>query len=188
MENLCRLLRTGWRLSAKIREWQADLVFSPRPNDYHPDHRYTGVLVQDAAYMVAVPAVLPNVPIVNRNPTFLYYEDRFQKPTPFKPHIVVDITSVWDRKIDALDANESQFYEFQTNVNASIAVPAGKEERKKWLAERRKPTPTPDTEKAYANWYGPGHAPAYYEAFEICEYGAQPDPARIRELFPMLPR
>jgi LmbE family N-acetylglucosaminyl deacetylase len=37
----------------KIREWNADLVIAPRPNDYHPDHRYTGVLVQDAAYMVA---------------------------------------------------------------------------------------------------------------------------------------
>ncbi|HEY8733868.1 MAG TPA: PIG-L family deacetylase, partial [Puia sp.] len=39
----------------KIREWNADIVIAPRPNDYHPDHRYTGVLVQDAAYMVAVP-------------------------------------------------------------------------------------------------------------------------------------
>src|SRR5262245_46684672 len=35
-----------------IREWKADVVLSHRPNDYHPDHRYTGVLVQDAAYMV----------------------------------------------------------------------------------------------------------------------------------------
>jgi LmbE family N-acetylglucosaminyl deacetylase len=180
LENRLEIIR-------KIREWQADIVLSPRPNDYHPDHRYTGVLVQDAAYMVAVPAVLPNVPIVNRNPTFLYFEDHFQKPTPFQPDIVVDIHSVWDKKIDALDANESQFYEFQTNVNASVAVPAGKDERKKWLAERRKPSPTPEIEKAYAKWYGPGHRPTFYEAFEICEYGAQPNLARIRELFPMLP-
>jgi LmbE family N-acetylglucosaminyl deacetylase len=180
LENRLEIIR-------KIRDWQADLVLSPRPNDYHPDHRYTGVLVQDAAYMVAVPAVLPNVPIVNRNPAFLYYEDRFQKPTPFTPDIVVDISSVWAKKIDALDANESQFYEFQTNVNASVAVPTDKEERKRWLAERRKPEVTPSIEKAYAKWYGPGKRPAYYEAFEICEYGAQPDVARIRELFPMLP-
>ena len=39
----------------QIRQWNADLVLAPRPNDYHPDHRYTGVLVQDAAYMVVVP-------------------------------------------------------------------------------------------------------------------------------------
>ncbi len=180
LENRLEIIR-------KIRDWQADLVLSPRPNDYHPDHRYTGVLVQDAAYMVAVPAVLANVPIVKRNPTFLYYEDRFQKPTPFKPDIVVDISSVWDRKIDALDANESQFYEFQTNVNASIEVPQDKEERKKWLAKRRTPSPTAEVEAVCAKLYGGGKRPTYYEAFEICEYGAQPDAARIRELFPMLP-
>src|SRR5688500_2092927 len=84
----------------KIREWNADLVMAPRPNDYHPDHRYTGVLVQDAAYMVAVPAVLPTVRHLDRNPVFLYYEDRFKKPTPFQPDIVVDISKVWSQKID----------------------------------------------------------------------------------------
>ena len=41
----------------QIRRWNADIVLAPRPNDYHPDHRYTGVLVQDAAYMVVVPDV-----------------------------------------------------------------------------------------------------------------------------------
>jgi hypothetical protein len=37
-------------------------------------------------------------------------------------------------------------------------------------------------------WYGTakGNAAKYYEAFEICEYGAQPNEARIRQLFPML--
>ena len=33
----------------EIRQWKADIVIAPRPNDYHPDHRYTGVLVQDAS-------------------------------------------------------------------------------------------------------------------------------------------
>ena len=46
----------------QIRQWKADLVLAPRPNDYHPDHRYTGVLVQDAAYMVVVPNVAPDTP------------------------------------------------------------------------------------------------------------------------------
>lgn len=172
----------------KIREWRADMVLGPRPNDYHPDHRYTGVLMQDAAYMVVVPAVLPTVPPIQRNPVFLYYEDRFRKPTPFQPDIVVDITPVWDKKVDGMDAHESQFYEFQTNVNASVEVPTDKAERKKWLAKRRTPSPSPEVVTVFQKWYGPGKKPAYFEAFEICEYGAQPDAARIRELFPMLPR
>ena len=46
-------------LIAKIREWQADVVVTHRPNDYHPDHRYTSLLVQDAAYLVMVPNIAP---------------------------------------------------------------------------------------------------------------------------------
>src|SRR3954469_22587220 len=55
-----------------IREWNADLVLGPRPNDYHPDHRYTGILVQDAAYMVTVPFFCPDVPYLTHNPVFIY--------------------------------------------------------------------------------------------------------------------
>lgn len=28
----------------EIREWKADVLIAPRSNDYHPDHRYTGIL------------------------------------------------------------------------------------------------------------------------------------------------
>src|SRR5262245_16895365 len=62
-----------------IREWKADMVLSHRPNDYHPDHRNVGVLVQDAAYMVTVPYFCPETPFLQKNPVFLYYEDRFTK-------------------------------------------------------------------------------------------------------------
>ena len=66
-----------------IREWKADVVIAPRPNDYHPDHRATGELVQDAAYMVTVPFFCPDVPHLTHNPVFLYYPDGFQNPIPF---------------------------------------------------------------------------------------------------------
>lgn len=65
----------------QIRSWNADVVLAPRPNDYHPDHRYTGVLVQDAAYMVVVPNVTPEVPALRKNPAFFYYQDHFQRRT-----------------------------------------------------------------------------------------------------------
>src|SRR4051794_23558605 len=72
--------RTFTRL---IREWNADVVITNRPNDYHPDHRYTSILVQDSAYMVGVPFFTPNIPQLRRNPVFLYASDRFQRPNPF---------------------------------------------------------------------------------------------------------
>jgi LmbE family N-acetylglucosaminyl deacetylase len=59
----------------KIRQWNADVVLAPRPNDYHPDHRYTGVLIQDAAYLVVVPNITPDTPPLKKNPLFLYFQD-----------------------------------------------------------------------------------------------------------------
>src|ERR1044072_5380806 len=94
-----------------IREWKADIVMSHRPNDYSPDHRYTGVLVQDSAYMVAVPFFCPDSPPLKSNPVFLFYSDNFQKPNPFKPDITVSLDSVIERKLDAIDTLVSQFYE-----------------------------------------------------------------------------
>jgi LmbE family N-acetylglucosaminyl deacetylase len=86
-------------ITRKIREWKADLVISPRPNDYHPDHRYTAVLVQDAAFMVIVPSFCPDVPALRKNPVFMYSEDGFRKPNPFQADVVVPIDSVIDKKM-----------------------------------------------------------------------------------------
>jgi LmbE family N-acetylglucosaminyl deacetylase len=171
----------------KIREWNADVVIAPRPNDYHPDHRYTGVLVQDSAYMVVVPNVAPDTPPLRKNPVFLYFQDRFQKPQPFRPDIAVDISSVFEQKVHALDAHESQFYEWLPWVDGILdQVPKDKAERKIWLGKRRARPQSPAVRETLAKWYGAGRAVEHYEAFEICEYGRQPNEADIRQLFPML--
>src|SRR6266852_6167919 len=119
----------------QIRRWNADIVLAPRPNDYHPDHRYTGVLVQDAAYMVVVPHLLPDTPALRKNPLFLYYEDGFLRPQPFRPDVTIAIDDVFSKKIDALDAHQSQFYEWLPWVDGRLdEVPKDPGARKKWLA------------------------------------------------------
>ena len=173
----------------KIREWNADIVIAPRPNDYHPDHRYTGILVQDAAYMVAVPNVAPDVPPLKKNPVFLYFQDFFQRPNPFRPDIAIDISGVFDQKIHAMDAHESQMYEWLPWIGGYLStVPADKNQRKKWLGETRKVRITPEVRQSLEKWYGRDNAAKviHAEAFEICEYGTQPNEAAIRKLFPML--
>lgn len=173
----------------KIRQWNADVVLAPRPNDYHPDHRYTGVLVQDAAYMVVVPNVTPDTPALKKNPVFLYYEDHFQKPAPFRPDIAVGIDGVYQKKIDALDAHVSQVYEWLPWVDGDYDnVPKDPAARKSWLTRRRERPVPPAVRASLEKWYGPDKAAQvkHYEAFEICEYGKQPKDADIRRLFPML--
>jgi len=173
----------------KIREWNADVVIAPRPNDYHPDHRYTGVLVQDAAYMVAVPNVAPDTAPLKKNPVFLYSQDFFQRPNAFRPDIAVDITSVYDQKINALSAHESQVYEWLPWIGGYLnEVPKNPADRKKWLAARSVVPITPEVRKSLEQWYGKEKASGVKnaEAFEICEYGTQPKEEDIRRLFPML--
>jgi LmbE family N-acetylglucosaminyl deacetylase len=182
-------LEVRLQIIRKIREWNADVVIAPRPNDYHPDHRYTGVLVQDAAYMVSVPNIAPDVPALKKNPVFLYYQDRFQRPNAFRPDIAVDITSVYDQKVSGLDAHESQMYEWLPWIGHYLdQVPKGKNERIQWLAKQRAGTITPEMKTSLEKWYGKDKAAQvkYAEAFEICEYGTQPNEEMIKNLFPML--
>lgn len=176
----------------KIREWNADIVLGLRPNDYHPDHRNAGKVVQDAAYMVIVPNVCPDTPPLEKNPVFLYMQDRFKRPYPFIPEITVIIDETIEKKIDALDAHESQMYEWGpwTNGRSQDEVPKGKAERRAWLAKRIKGR-TNISEEAMASlkkWYGETKAEnaTYVESFEIAEYGYQPSDEEIRRFFPML--
>src|SRR5436309_3613821 len=161
----------------KIRQWKADIVLAPRPNDYHPDHRYTGGLTQDAAYMVVLPNSAPDTPPLRKNPVFLYFEDGFQRPQPFRADVAVAIDDVFSKKIDALDSHRSQFYEWLPWVDGKLDdVPKDAAERKKWLAKQRSRTITPAIRAALEKWYGREKTAQvrHAEAFEICEYGRQP--------------
>src|SRR5215471_14968772 len=172
----------------EIRQWKADIVIAPRPNDYHPDHRYTGVLVQDASYMVIVPDLVTDTPPLKRNPVFLYYSDRFTRPQPFRADIVVSIDDVFEKKINMLDAHVSQFYEWLPWTEGQFEqVPKDLVERKKWLASsmRGERKLQPDWRDALEKRYGARASSVQHaEAFEITEYGHQPDEEEIRKLFP----
>lgn len=173
-----------------IREWKADLVFSHRPNDYHPDHRYSGVLVQDAAFMVIVPNFCPDTPALRKNPVFMYLEDDFQKPNPFEPDVVVPIDASADKKFACIDALESQFYEWNPWLFGYLdQVPKDKSARFEWLKGHFAPRFASTADKfrgVLKEELGDekGGAVKYAEAFEVCEYGSQPSKEELRRLFP----
>lgn len=174
-----------------IRDWKADIVMSHRPNDYHPDHRYTGVLVQDAAYMVTVPKLLPEVPVLKKNPVFLYYSDRFKKPNPFQADVVVAIDGVMEKKLAALERIESQFYEGGANGGPELMPddPKAQAERRRKVRagfQDRDRGPARQFKDKLVELYGADRAAKveFAEAFEVCEYGRQPDAAELRRLFP----
>jgi LmbE family N-acetylglucosaminyl deacetylase len=186
MENrrtICRL----------IREWHADIVISHRPNDYHPDHRYVGVLVMDAAYMVTVPYFCPDIPFLTKNPVFLFSEDGFQRPNPFTADVVVAIDDVIEKKLAAVETLESQFYEGGCNGSAQLvpnpAEAAAVAARKKVVREEWAGYFSGTANRFRAvlgQYYGKARAEKvkFAEAFEICEYGRKPDAEEVKRLFP----
>jgi len=172
-----------------IRSWDADLVITHRPYDYHPDHRNTAIVVQDAAFLVTVPNVAPDVPALKTNPVFLYSHDNFQKPNPFQPDIAIDISNVYDKKVYGTAAHESQFFEWLPWLNGVLdQVPENETERLEWLGKMRFQVITPNIRKSLEKWYGSEKAAdaTSAESFEICEFGRHPSDEEIRGLFPMI--
>jgi LmbE family N-acetylglucosaminyl deacetylase len=173
-----------------IREQKADIVIFPRPYDYHPDHRYTGVLVLDAAYMVTVPTILPEVPHLQKNPLFLYLSDGFIHPEPFKADVCIDIEDVIEKKLDMYHQHKSQMYEWLPfNRGALDQVPASDADRRIWLGKTR--SAGSDAEpyrdkliELYGNQRGAQIK--YCEAFQDSGYGARLTKENMSYYFPFL--
>jgi LmbE family N-acetylglucosaminyl deacetylase len=176
-----------------IRAYRPDLIATHRPNDYHPDHRFTGLLVQDASYLLTVPSVCPDVPHLSATPVILSFSDAFTRPCPFEAHVVVDIEDVMDRLIAMLHRHESQFYEWLPfNAGRPEEVPIGEQARLSWLADRfrRRITPLADRHRdLVVRTYGAerGGRIRFIEAFEVSEFGAPLDASTRARLFPFLP-
>jgi len=171
-----------------IREQKADIVIFPRPYDYHPDHRYTGQLVLDAAYMVTVPKILPEVPFLARNPMFLFMSDEFIHPEPFKADVVVSIDDVIEKKLDMYHEHKSQMYEWLP-FNAGILdqVPKTDAERRVWLGKQRMENSNADEYRdKLVELYGKekGSKVKYCEAFQDSGYGTRLTKENLKLYFP----
>jgi LmbE family N-acetylglucosaminyl deacetylase len=175
-----------------IRTFAPDLVLTHRPNDYHPDHRYTSQLVQDAAYMVTVPAVVPEVPHLRRDPVIAYLPDTFQKPYPFTPAVAVDVGPVVESVVSMLACHVSQFFEWLPyNGRHLDQVPADAAARRAWLGGHVRARLRAQADRfrpLLLAQYGPERSRAveYAEGFEACEYGAPLDEPARRRLFPFV--
>jgi LmbE family N-acetylglucosaminyl deacetylase len=173
-----------------IRDWRADIVISHRPNDYHPDHRYTGQVVQDAAYIVMVPNICPDTPRLERNPVFMYFQDGFQRPNPFRPDVAVDVDRVMEKKWRSIASMESQMFEWGPWIGGDRGeVPADAAGRLEWLKGRWSGWLLSWTESCrnlLEARYGKEQAARikYAEVFELCEYGRRPDREELWKMFP----
>ena len=183
-------LETRKKVADLIREWQADIVLSHRPWDYHADHRAAGKLAEDAAVVVVAPFFSPYTPATPRNPIFLFYSDPFIKPYAFDPIIAIGIDEVAEKKWDCIASMPSQFgdadsWQARTRPN----VPADEAARKTFLIEGVKQR-SADVANQYrgllVKLYGEqkGQAVRYAEAFELNQYGSAASVEELKKLFP----
>jgi N-acetylglucosamine malate deacetylase 1 len=170
-----------------MREVRADLIITHRPNDYHADHRQTSLLVQDAAYLISVPNVVPFTPRLEHNPIIVYHQDHFRKPYPFIPEVVVDISDVIERKMEAIALHESQIFEWIPFIEGYLSdVPQDKSQRLAWVKEKWADRSfmrhlLPEVKQKL-----PGQLDnaQYVEAFERCEYGGRLTHENVQNYFP----
>jgi N-acetylglucosamine malate deacetylase 1 len=180
-------------VSRIIRNFQADIVMGHRPYDYHPDHRYTGVLLDDSAVVVGAPFFVPDTPPTPRNPVFMYYSDDFKHPYPFQADVVVSIDSVAEKKWACISAMPSQFGDADSwQARTRPDVPKTEPARSQFLLDMVK-----TRNEAVANQYRAqlialygeqrGKAVKYAEAFQLGQYGRQPTKAELTKMFPIAP-
>lgn len=173
-----------------MRQFSADIVLCHRPNDYHPDHRAVGVLVQDAAYTVTVPNVAPLTPALVTPPVVGYLYDTFKLPNPYVPTVAIDTDDVFERKVDMVHCHVSQMYEWLPYSGGQLdQVPDSDEERREWVAGRtrgRFEALANDVRECLIRWYGPerGAAITTAESVSLSEYGRRPAAEELPRLFP----
>jgi LmbE family N-acetylglucosaminyl deacetylase len=174
LENRLKVIR-------EIRNWNADIVITHPSNDYHPDHRYTSLLVQDASFMVIVPNVAPDTPPLKKNPIFLW-------TSSVDPDVAVDIDDVADQKLYAAAAHESQFFEWLPWLDGTLEkVPKSQDERLKFMKIWLSP-PNDAVRLCLKKWYGDtrGAEIINAESFRLADYSRKPDHEEMMKLFPVV--
>lgn len=89
----------------RIREWRPRLVVTSNVDDHHPDHQACGRLVQHACYLAGI-GNHPAGGTAHRPEQVLYYLDRIGR----RPHLVQDVSPVFDQKVAAVRCYASQLY------------------------------------------------------------------------------
>jgi len=150
------------RLVRDIRSFAPELIVTHRPYDYHPDHRATAILVQDACYLLRVPNVESQVPVLEVDPVVLCMADFFTRPISFRADVVLPIEPFFETVLDLLSCHASQVFEWLPFITGESL--SG--DPRRWLESfyGRRPA-------AIARRYAPQGR--YAEAFELSEYGRQ---------------
>ena len=141
-----------------IRRFQPDLLLVPHEVARHPDHGATARLARDAAFLAGLEKIETDHPAFRpRQLVFYLTHHRYQEP---KPSFIVDISSAFNRKIEAVKAHRSQFHDPDSGEPETYIS------RPEFL----------DEVEAQSRYYGTLIGARYGEPFVVREYLSIDDP------------
>ncbi len=141
-----------------IRRFRPEMLLVPHDAARHPDHSATAQLAREAAFVAGLEKVASDHPAFRpRQQIFYLTHHAFRDP---RPSFIVDITSTFHRKIEAVKAHRSQFHDpDSTEPDTFISRPEFLEEV-----------------EAQSRYYGGLIGARYGEPFVVREYLSIDDP------------
>lgn len=93
-----------------IRKYCPEIIIATAIRDRHPDHGRAAALVSDAVFLAGLPKVktfMDGVEQTAWRTKAVYHgiQDRY-----IEPDIILDVTDAWDKKMEAIMAFSSQFF------------------------------------------------------------------------------
>lgn len=95
----------------QIRKYKPEIVLANAVNDRHPDHGRASKLVSEAAFLAGLVKIKTSLDGVEQEPhrpkvVYHYIQDFY-----LEPDFVVDVSEYYDKKMEAIQAFKTQFYD-----------------------------------------------------------------------------
>ena len=103
------------KIIVALRKYQPEIVLCNAPSDRHPDHGRSARLVTDAAFLSGLKKIETEVNGVPQQAWRPKYVFNYIQDKLLNPDFVIDISEVFDKKLEAIKAYTTQFHNTESN-------------------------------------------------------------------------
>jgi bacillithiol biosynthesis deacetylase BshB1 len=103
------------KIITALRTYQPEIILCNAPEDRHPDHGRSSKLVADAAFLSGLKKIHTTLDGKDQEAWRPKYVFRYIQDRMLQPDFVIDITDVFEKKIEAIKAYKTQFHNTGTD-------------------------------------------------------------------------
>lgn len=111
------------KIITAIRTYKPEVILCNAPEDRHPDHGRSSKLVADAAFLAGLMKIETKHNGEVQEAWRPKYVFRYIQDRMLQPDFVIDITDVFEQKIEAIKAYKTQFHAQHAADNSDINEP-----------------------------------------------------------------